>query len=232
MSGRVGKNRIFRYEIKYGFQESEPHTPPKEMRAPHHAYLRNRGGGSWPGEVTVEHYNLDSPVEFSFFPHCKRYQCYSLKISRIKTQGEKLSQYIITVRAPILNARLALRKRTLLIGQHTKPVVGEGDRKHSVSIDWSWNCVKIIWGDRGKNLGIKVPETLLWEAGKERAGSRTPKVAGTGRNWENFATLRNIFNRKSTKRWLSTKEGAGTWGKRCGKRKVQIPLSTPHRLEL
>jgi len=66
------------------------------------------------------------------------------------------------------------------------------------------------------------------EAGEEGAGSGIPKVAGSGRKRENYATLRSISQSKKCKGAGAKKYRAGTAIKGYGKREVQTPLSPPH----
>ena len=65
------------------------------------------------------------------------------------------------------------------------------------------------------------------EAGEEGAGSGIPKLAGSGRKRENYATLRNISQSKKCKGAGGKKYRAGTGIKGYGKREVQPPLSPP-----
>ena len=58
------------------------------------------------------------------------------------------------------------------------------------------------------------------EAGEEGAGSRIPKVAGSGRKRENYATLSNISQSKKCKGPRANKYRAGTGIKGYGKREV------------
>ena len=55
------------------------------------------------------------------------------------------------------------------------------------------------------------------QEGEERAESRNPKVAGTGRNCSNLATF---CNRNGTERWEALQKEAGSGSKRCGSREV------------
>ena len=56
-------------------------------------------------------------------------------------------------------------------------------------------------GDREKRGG------LVRETGEEGAGSGIPKVGGSGRKSENYATLHNILHSKNAKRWEPTNTG-------------------------
>ena len=58
------------------------------------------------------------------------------------------------------------------------------------------------------------------EAGEEGAGSGIPKVAGSGRKRENYATLCNILQSKKCKGAGAKKCRAGTGIKGYGKREV------------
>ena len=58
------------------------------------------------------------------------------------------------------------------------------------------------------------------EAEEKGAGSRIPKVAGSGRKRENYATLCNISQSKKCKEEGANKYRAGTGIKGYGKRKV------------
>ena len=65
------------------------------------------------------------------------------------------------------------------------------------------------------------------EAGEEGVGSGIPKVAGSVRKRENYATLCNISQSKKCKGAGAKKYRAGTGIKGYGKREVQTPLSPP-----
>ena len=61
-------------------------------------------------------------------------------------------------------------------------------------------------GDRGEGRP-REKGGLVRETGEEGAGSGIPKVAGSGRKSENYATLRNILHSKNAKRWEPSNTG-------------------------
>ena len=77
-----------------------------------------------------------------------------------------------------------------------------------------------MWGgDRGWETGRK-GAAGVWEAGDEGAGSRIPKVAGSRRKKENYATLPKILQKQKCKEAGANKYRARTGIKGYGKREV------------
>ena len=74
-------------------------------------------------------------------------------------------------------------------------------------------------GTGGRRLGEKGAGGVR-EAGEEGAGSGIPKVAGSGRKRENYATLRNILQSKNCEGAGAKKYRAGTGIRGYGKREV------------